>query len=872
MTHSTLTLHFEKDLEHQKEAINSVVGLFEGQRKKEIDFSMMKEDGILGNNIDLTNEQILENLWKVQEENRIEKSENLDSNDFSVEMETGTGKTYVYLRTIIELNKNYGLKKFIILVPSVAIKEGVIKTLDITKKHFKDIYDNIVLSYYEYDSKKRSKLREFARKNTIEIMIMTIDSINKDTNLIHREDFDDLNGESPISLIAKTNPIVIMDEPQNMESDKAKEAISKLTPLAKLRYSATHRKIYNKIYSLTPVDAYNKGLVKKIEVTSVFKENDYNGIYLKLLEIKSDKKGLKAKLEVNKKQSSGYKKTIIIVDDKTNLFEKTNNPEYKGISVNGISTRYREFIELSNGLKLSVGEDNDIDKEEIMRQQIRTTIESHFEKSKQLNSEGIKVLSLFFIDKVDNYFNDEGIIRKIFEEEFNKLKQDYSQFKNLEVEKVHRGYFAKNKKGEFLEQDIAISKNKEAFDLIMKNKEQLLSMEEPVQFIFSHSALKEGWDNPNVFNICTLRDTKSEMRKRQEIGRGVRLPVNQKGNRIIDREFLLTVIANENYSEYVANLQREYEEDGIFDKSIIPENGNKKRIVKLKKEFEKDSNFKELWGKISKKTEYSINIDLNVFVDECVEEINSIEINKPKIKIETAGIEYKNKMKTGKIDYFVMDSKQAEYSSNYNVQNLIEEIKESSGLTRKTTYNLLSKVKILDKVFVNPNEFIQKVISIISKKLKIFQIKEIDYLQTKESYSSEGFENLKTYENRIIDLENKDNCIYEAVVFDSKGEGELAEQLSKDHRVELFFKLPKWFIIETPIGTYNPDWAIVFKENKDKRKVYFVSETKFVKDEEILRDSERDKIFCAEKHFEKIGADYFVAKGYTELVNRAGKL
>lgn len=869
---SQLTLKFEKDLPHQREAINSVVKLFEGQRKKEIDFHMIKENGILGNEIDLTEEQILENLRKVQEENKIEKSESLDSNDFSIEMETGTGKTYVYLRTIIELNKNYGFKKFIILVPSIAIKEGVIKTLDITKEHFKDIYNNIVLSHYEYDSQKRSKLREFARKNTIEIMIMTIDSINKDTNLIHREDFDDLNGESPISLIAKTNPIVIMDEPQNMESDKAKEAISKLNPLAKLRYSATHREIYNKIYSLSPVDAYNKGLVKKIEVTSVLKENDFNGIYLKLIEIKPDKKGPKAKIEINKKEVSGFKKSQIVVTSGTNLYEKTKNPEYKDIFVNRISMKYENFIELSNGLKLNIGEDNDIDKEELMRQQIKTTIENHLEKSKELNSEGIKVLSLFFIDKVDNYYNENGIIRKIFEEEFNRIKKDFPLHKNLDVKKVHQGYFAKNKKGELLEQDNAIEKNKEAFDLIMKNKEQLLSIEEPVQFIFSHSALKEGWDNPNVFNICTLRDTKSEMRKRQEIGRGVRLPVNQKGDRITDKQFLLTIIANESYIDYVSNLQKEYEEDGLFDKRIVPENGNKRKIVKLKKGFEKDSNFKELWDKISKKTEYSIKINLDVFLGECVNEINSLEINKPKIKIETAGLEYKKISGSGKIDYFVKDSDKEEYFANYGIHNLIEEIKESSGLTRKTIFTLLSKIKIIDKIFVNPNEFIQKVSSVISKKIKVFQIKEIEYLHNKESYSLKEFTDLNAYENKILELDNKNNCIYEAVVFDSSGEGELAGKLSKDHRVELFFKLPSWFIIETPIGTYNPDWAVVFKENKDKRRVYFVSETKFVKDEDILRDSERNKILCAEKHFEIVGAEYFVAKNYEELVNEASKL
>ena len=305
--------------------------------------------------------------------------------------------------------------------------------------------------------------------------------------------------------------------------------------------------------------------------------------------------------------------------------------------------------------------------------------------------------------------------------------------------------------------------------------------------------------------------------------------------------------------------------------NIFPEEGNKKRIVKLKKAFEKDPNFKELWDKISKKTEYSISINLELFIDECIEEINSLEINKPKIKIETACLEYKKLSGSGKIDYYVKDSYKEGYSASYEIHNVIEEIKESSGLTRKTIYNLLSKVNILNKIFVNPNEFIQKVISIILNKLKIFQIKEINYLQTNENYPSKNFEDLNSYDNKIINLESKENCIYEAVVFDSKGEGELAEKLSKDHRVELFFKLPSWFIIETPIGIYNPDWAVVFKENKDKRKIYFVSETKFVKDEGILRSSESNKILCAEKHFKEIDADYFVAKSYDELVNEASK-
>ena len=865
-----LKLKFDGNLEHQKKAIDSVVGLFEGQRNKNFDFSFIAENGVLPNNLDLVDEKILENLRKIQNENGIDKSEKFESNDFSIDMETGTGKTYVYLRTIFELDKKYGFKKYIILVPSIAIKEGVLKTLEITKKHFKELYDNIFFNYYEYNSKKRNKLREFARKNTIEIMIMTLDSVNKETNLIHREDFDDLNGESPISLIAKTKPIVIMDEPQNMESPKSKIAISKLSPLFKLRYSATHKEIYHKLYSLSPVDAYNNGLVKKIEVTSILKENDYNGIYLRCLEIQADRKGPKAKIEVNKKQVSGFKKSVIVVKSGDDLFKKTNNSEYKDIIVTRISMKFGEYIELSNGLKLNVGEDNEVDKKHLMREQIKDTIINHFEKAKELNPEGIKVLSLFFIDKVDNYFNENGIIRIIFEEEFNNIKLNYSGYKDLDVKNVHRGYFAKNKKGEFLQIATSIAKNKEAFDLIMKNKEQLLSLKEPVQFIFSHSALKEGWDNPNVFNICTLKDTKSEMRKRQEIGRGVRLPVNQNGDRITNKEFLLTVIANESYIEYVNGLQREYEEDGVFNVPI-PEDGNKRKIVKLKDGFEEDSNFKEIWKNISKKTEYVVKINLDSFISECVEELNFIEVDSPRIRKETAELIHQK----NKIDYLVKASESKYYKSDKIIQNLIEEIKESSGLTRKTIYLLLLKIKNLDKIFVNPNEFIQKVTTTISGKLKISQIQNLSYLENTKTYSHSLFEDLHSYSSKIIELERKETCIYDAVIVDSlRGEGEFAKSLSRDKRIELFFKLPRWFIIETPIGTYNPDWAIVFKQNKNKRKVCFVSETKFYSDlnKDRLRGVENQKIECAKKHFNEIGADYFVSKSYEDLIQEAEKL
>ncbi len=867
-----MKLKFDSNLEYQQEAIKSVVDLFKGQQNNHQDISFIAENGVIPNELDITEKHILHNLQEIQKENKINENSKLDGMDFSVEMETGTGKTYVYLRSILELNKEYGFKKFIIIVPSVAIREGVLKTLEITKQHFKQIYDNISYNFCEYDSTKLSRIRQFSRNNNVEILVMTLDSFNKKDNInIIDKNIDRLSGQKPIDLISKTRPLLLLDEPQNMESENSKRALSKLNPLLKLRYSATHKNYYNLIYRLTPVDAYQKGLVKKIEVLSVVKEDDYNGPYIKLLEIRPDKRGPKAKIEINRKLNQGYKKDKIIVDGRSDLFSKTKNSDYKGIKVSKISMKENGLIEFTNGLRFELGQDNEIDKEELMRQQIKSTIKNHFEKSKEMLKEGIKVLSLFFIDKVDNYFNEEGIIRKIFEEEFNKIKKEYPGQKNLDAKEVHKGYFAKNKKGDVLQQDMAIEKNKEAFDLIMKNKERLLSLDEPVQFIFSHSALKEGWDNPNIFNICTLRDTKSEMRKRQEIGRGVRLPVNQKGERLTEKEFLLTVVANESYMDYVDNLQREYEEEGIFN-APKPENANKQVEIKLRKDFDKDPNFKELWKKISKKTDYSIRINSEKLISSCIEEINNLEINKPSIRTETAELEYKKEKEKEKIDYFVKESSFEEYRNKYSISNILEEITQNSGLTRQTTYEILSQINALDKIFINPNEFIQKVINIISHEISTSQISEIEYELNGEDYSLNKFAAIKTYSGKIIKSDNKQNSIYEAVVFDSDGEKDLAEKLSRDQRIELFFKLPAWFFIDTPIGTYNPDWAVVFKQNEGKRKVCFVSETKFVKDEGNLRPTEQNKIKCAEKHFDTLDTDYFLAKSSEELIRKAERL
>ena len=592
---------FQKNLDFQIDAINSIVDIFKSQKFINQQFEMIPENGIIPNTLSINDSQILKNLVDIQKSNNIQESKNLEGRNFSVEMETGTGKTYVYLRTIFELSKQYGFKKFIIVVPSIAIKEGVLKTLQVTKNHFREIYENIPYRYYEYDSKKINRIQQLARSHTIEIMIITIDSFNKDRAIIHQE-MDSLYGQKPIDLINKTNPILILDEPQNMETDIAKNALASMNPLFTLRYSATHKYNYNLVYTLDPVDAYNKQLVKKIEVSSVI-EDDYNNMFLKCCNIKAGSKGIKAILEINKKIGSSFKKKQISVKDGDDLAIKADNPKYSGYIISEINARYN-FVKFANGLKIKLGDVQGDNYEQIMKVQIDQTIQEHFQKYELLKTKGIKPLSLFFIDKVDNYNTKEGFIRKAFENSFNKHKKDYKDFKDKPAAKAHRGYFSEKKT------DKSIKKDKDTFDLIMKDKERLLSFNEPVSFVFSHSALREGWDNPNVFNICTLNRTFSDMKKRQELGRGMRLPVDHEGNRITDQEHILTVIANESYEEYASKLQKEYEEEyGDESKGIKPSNARKKKTLILKKEYCLNPEFKELWKQIAQKTQYAYYSD-----------------------------------------------------------------------------------------------------------------------------------------------------------------------------------------------------------------------------------------------------------------------
>lgn len=851
---------FDSNLDFQLEAIKSVVDLFKGQKNTTKSLPFIAENGIVPNELGISEKKILNNLNAIQNEAKIKELEELEGMDFSIEMETGTGKTYVYLRSILELNIEYGFKKFIIIVPSVAIREGVLKTLEITKKHFKQIYDNISYNSYEYDSSKLSRIRQFSRNNNVEILVMTLDSFNKDKNIMN-QNIDKLSGQKPIELVSQTNPILILDEPQNMESEKAREALKKLNPLFKLRYSATHKNYYNLIHRLTPVDAYNKNLVKKIEVLSVIKEDDFNTAYVKCLDIKADKKGITAKLEINQKQKSGYKIKKIVVRQGDDLFKKSQNPEYKGFIVSGIHAGYN-YVKFSNGISVKKGEDLGGDKKELMKTQIKHTIEEHFRKQDILRPLKIKVLSLFFIDRVANYTEKEGFIRKTFIEEFEKIKKNFSKYKNLDVDKVHNGYFSNYKSEGGMERD------KEIFDLIMKDKEKLLSFEEPTQFIFSHSALREGWDNPNVFNICTLNETVSEMKKRQEIGRGVRLPVNQDGERLTDLDFnILTVVANENYVDYVSKLQQEYIDDyGDIIAPPKPANARNRRILKLKKGFKLNPEFKELWKRISKRTKYAVDINTDDLIGNCVREINKLDIKTIRIRVEKVFLS----LEEGQgIKYQFVGDEAEELNKNFEIPNLIDLISSETKLTRGTIYDIILKVKNLDLIFVNPQEFTQSIINIIKGTLQEFLINGIKYIELKDFWKMELFENMDAYEEYVIPDYNK-KTIYDGTIWDSEGERDFAKALEDSDKIKLFVKLPPWFLVETPVGEYNPDWAIV-KEEKDlqgktKEKLYLVRETKFVDNLENLRPSEKQKIKCAEEHFKTINVNFDTVKSFREIV------
>lgn len=883
-----MKLSFESNLSYQQEAIQSVVGLFEGQNADDSGYSYRFDeadvfcsiDGI-ANRLMLSESQILENLQKIQSDNGLPVLDTLDGMHFSVEMETGTGKTYVYLRTIYELNRKYGFKKFVIVVPSIAIREGVLKNLQITHEHFQSIYDNIPIRYYVYDSGRISSLRGFATGDNIEILVINIDAFAKDENIINRPN-DKLNGQEPIRFIQSVNPIVIVDEPQNMESEKRVAAIRNLNPLCTLRYSATHRNKYNLVYSLNPVNAYDLGLVKQIEVDSVLEENSLNGAFVALESITPAKTKVTAKLTIDQNTKDGVRKKTVSVRTGDDLYPLSNEREIyrNGYIVEEIDAS-NGCVVFCNGETLYVGERHDDLNDDVMRFQMRRTIEEHLRKELRLNKQGIKVLSLFFIDRVANYrFYDEqgnmvaGKFAKWFEEIYSELIAQ-PQFQSLNIfpiEQIHNGYFSQDKKGHVKDTNGETQADNDTYNLIMRDKEKLLDMNNPLRFVFSHTALREGWDNPNVFQICTLNETKSEMKKRQEIGRGLRLAVNQDGVRVRDKNInRLTVIANESYNDFAKALQTELHDDcGVdFTGRIKPKRD--RQPVKYRKGFEADPLFLEIWDRIKAKTTYRVNYSTADLIRNAAKAVRemprivapTIRAVKTEVALTDEGVStnYKGeKVAKGVVDYIIPD--------------FLGYIQNRTELTRSTIWAILEQSGRLDDISANPQLFMDSVVSAIRRVLYDMMIDGIEYHRIGSSeYEMHLFTDneLDIYLNDFTHKVSKsEKTIYEEYVpLDSAVENQFAKDCETSEQVKFYFKLPEWFKIPTPIGSYNPDWAVVFENEK---RIYFVAETKDtgtdMPDLNKLRPSEKQKILCGIAHYKNFqDVEYRVVSRVGQLVD-----
>lgn len=893
---------FEANQDFQVDAIESIAGLLEGQSFADAysGFALGESLAAIANRVDLDEKRLLENLCLVQDRNGIKKDrslvlieENIETTagpkrvrfpNFSVEMETGTGKTYVYLRTSLELFRRYGLRKFIVVVPSVAVREGVLKTLEVTRDHLRVLYDNLAYRYYVYDSDNLSQVRQFALSDSVELMVMTIDSFNKASNVI-RQSTDRLQGETPIHLIQAARPVLILDEPQNMESELRVKALSALDPVLALRYSATHRNPYNLVYRLTPFEAYRQSLVKRIEVASVVKEDDANQVFLRLDGIRVEKKTITARLAVHRlMKTDTVKEVVVTVKPGDSLEEKSGRKEYAGFDVDEINPG-GSFVRFSNNIELKTGESRGADKEALFEAQIRYTVEEHFRKQAKLRDAGIKVLSLFFIDRVDNYAPAEGIIRRQFVRAFNEIKATHADWKHLEAERVQASYFAQKRRsgGETETLDSVSGKTKEdeaAYDLIMKDKERLLSFEEPVAFIFSHSALREGWDNPNVFQICTLNQTTSEVKKRQEVGRGVRLSVNQAGDRIKDERInVLTVIANESYERYVERLQSEIEEEyGREGLPPKPANARKRVTVKLRKECRLRPEFKELWERIKHKTRYAVKIDTEALVADVVAEVDKLDIRPPRVTVSKAQVQVVAEGAGAFTAAPMTSSKTALYlPGQHPLPNLVEimaDLMEHATppvrLTRATLLQIFKRTKKQKAALDNPQEFAMAAVRVVKEKLAEHLVNGIQYQKINAWYEMAQLED--SVEEWLDYVVPATNSVYDHVAYESDVEKEFVRALEARDDVRLYWKLPGWFKVPTPVGDYNPDWAIVM-EDRDahgratgKSLLYLVRETKGDNWRTDLRPDERRKIKCGERHFAgALGVNY-------KVVSKAGEL
>lgn len=925
-------------------------------------FDVFLEIGAYGNNLVLDEDTVLENLQSVQDRNGLEINDGLvDGLQFDIEMETGTGKTYVYLRTAFELATKYKFNKYIILVPSVAIREGVKSSIQLMREHFRHLYPQINMDYTVYSGDRAEDVRDFATATSLQFLVMTIDSIrgDKNTRIIHQQR-DKLSGLRPLDYLQATRPIVIMDEPQNMESLLAQSAVADLNPMCTLRYSATHRMTRNIVYRLDPLDAHRLELVKKIVVSDAQELGSAVKPYVKLLEVKRDptfKVGLEL---ICRKRDGSYAKRKVTATQGADLERLSGgNPAYEGNwRINEISVM-PEQIELTNYGYLRVGEEIGGNQAAVFQAMIRETVREHIRKEEQVHPQGIKVLSLFFIDKVASYLG-EGInnldangdfatwFDAIYQEERAKSSASHV-FLPADPVEARSGYFAQMKRGKgkaaqmtFKDSSGKTKADDDAYELIMKDKARLLSMDEPVRFIFSHSALREGWDNPNVFQICTLRDMSSETERRQTIGRGLRLPVNQDGERVKDAGTAqLTVVANESYGAFAAALQDEYKRAGVavgyvrkteFAELPIVENGKesrlgtrrsaeiweslhergyindagevlgtwvpeqlgftvglpeqyadyeqevidlverckievlvkpkRKRVVRsLNKQVYATPEFEEFWEKITSRTTYRVSLDRADLVRRCVTRIKEApEIHPIRIQVTRTGLE----LTRGEPKGSVLGSRGEVLKKSYPLPDIILQLQESTSLTRKTIIDILLGSGRVGEFLTNPNDYIKMITGCIETELAHTLIEGIQYepiggsIYELRELQADGLEEKDRFIDQLYKVTNKEKTDFDYVVFDSAVEKQFAQYLDGREDIKLFMKLPDKFRIPTPVGDYNPDWAIIKVEDGIEH-LYLVRETKSSQDPSKRRPSENAKITAAMKHFEAIGVDYAVS-------------
>lgn len=955
---------------------------------------------------ELNNQIILDHIQKIQRNNQIEPSSKLEgAYNLTIEMETGVGKTYTYIKTMYELNKHYGWSKFIIVVPSIAIREGVYKSFQVTQEHFAEEYGKKI-RFFIYNSSQLTEIDRFASDNSINVMIINSQAFNakgKDARRIYMK-LDEFRSRRPIDIIAKTNPIVIIDEPQSVEGKQTKKNLEEFHPLMTLRYSATHKSdsIYNMVYRLDAMEAYNKKLVKKIAVKGIQESGTTaTDSYVYLEGINLSKADPTATIQFHTKGASGVKTVSRKVGTGFNLYPNSGElEEYKNnFVVKSIDGR-DDSLEFINGIKIYAGDViGKVSEEQLRRIQIRETILSHIERERQLFYKGIKVLSLFFIDEVDHYRKyDEsgnpvnGIFADMFEQEYEDVLQnlqlkigedDYLKYlQSISAEKTHAGYFSIDKKGRMINSKIKRSETSsddvDAYDLIMKNKELLLDrnpQKSPVRFIFSHSALREGWDNPNVFQICTLKQSSSEIRKRQEVGRGMRLCVNEDGDRMdanalgadVHNINVLTVIASESYDKFAKGLQAEIAEavgnrprqvtEILFENARVHDkDGNEETIdssmarrlihymikmdyidendaltdkfyedkangevsfgtemdqykpdlmliidsiyddTKMKPENARSNNvelkvdpdklampeFKALWSKINARTAYVVDFDTDELVRKSIVALdNKLRVPKIFFKVETGSMkEIKSKdallegssfekQKSGTYD-------EHKVATNSSVKyDLVGKLVEETGLTRKAVIQILTGIQstVFNQFKDNPEEFIIQAGKLINNEKATAIIQHITYDVLDDKYDTDIFTDATIKGKLDVNAMKADKHLFDHIIYDSTNERKFAQELDVASDVAVYVKLPDGFYISTPVGHYNPDWAIAFKEGTVKH-IYFVAETKGSMDTLELRGIEDAKIHCAREHFKAISGDnvvYDVVDSYQALLDKVMK-